>query len=76
MKHLNSPLTSSPSTDAKSHREREYITRPTDQPWFGYRCLVAAEAKYVVWLLYKKNPTWRNKDLHKVACRRMVMTSK
>ncbi|MPC79812.1 hypothetical protein E2C01_074357 [Portunus trituberculatus] len=24
---------------------REYTTRPTDQPWFGYRCRVAARGK-------------------------------
>ena len=35
---------------------RKYTTRPTDQPWFGYRCRVAAEAKYAVCL------TRHNKD--------------
>lgn len=55
---------------------REYTTRSTDQPWFGYRCRVAAEAKYAAWLRYKRNPTRRNKDLHRAACRRMVVTSK
>ena len=55
---------------------RDYTTKPTDQPWFGYRCRVAAEAKYSAWLRCKRNPTRRNKDLHRAACRRMVVTSK
>ena len=55
---------------------REYTTRPTDQPWFGYRCHVAAEAKYSAWLRYKRSPTRHNKDLHRMACRRMVAASK
>ena len=50
---------------------REYITRPTDQPWFGYRCRVAVEVKYSAWLHYKRSPTRRNKDLHRMACRAM-----
>ena len=25
---------------------RRYATKPIDQPWFGYRCPVAAEKKY------------------------------
>ncbi|XP_063875034.1 uncharacterized protein LOC135108190 [Scylla paramamosain] len=53
---------------------REFVARPTDQPWFGYRCRVAAEAKYSAWLRYKQNPTRRNKDLHRAACKRMVTT--
>ena len=53
---------------------RVYTSRPTDQPWFGYRCRVAAEAKYSAWLRYKRSPTRRNKELHRAACRRMVTT--
>ncbi|KAG0729665.1 hypothetical protein GWK47_029866 [Chionoecetes opilio] len=53
-----------------------YTTKPMDQPWFGYRCRVAAEAKYSAWLRCKRNPTRRNKDLHRAACRRMVVSSK
>ncbi len=53
---------------------REFVARPTDQPWFGYRCRVAAEAKYSAWLRYKQSPTRRNKDLHRAACKRMVTT--
>ncbi|KAG0710902.1 hypothetical protein GWK47_021822 [Chionoecetes opilio] len=55
---------------------RDFTTKPADQPWFGYRCHVAAEAKYSAWLRYKLNPTRRNKDLHRAACRRMVVSSK
>ena len=32
--------------------QRECITRPTDQSWFGCRCRVAAEVKYSAWLRY------------------------
>ncbi|KAG0718991.1 hypothetical protein GWK47_007413 [Chionoecetes opilio] len=55
---------------------RDYTTKPTDQPWFGYRCHVAAEAKYSAWLRFKRNPTRRNKDLHRAPGRRMVVSSK
>ncbi|XP_063884696.1 uncharacterized protein LOC135113371 [Scylla paramamosain] len=53
---------------------REFVASPTDQPWFGYRCRVAAEAKYSAWLRYKQSATRRNKDLHRAACKRMVTT--
>lgn len=52
-----------------------YTTKPADQPWFDYRYHVAVEAKYSAWLRYTRNLTQRNKDLHRVACRRMVVTS-
>ena len=55
---------------------RQYTTRPTDQPWFGYRCRLAAERKYSAWLRCKRNPTHQNKNLHRAACKRMVATSK
>ncbi|KAG0725103.1 hypothetical protein GWK47_039250 [Chionoecetes opilio] len=55
---------------------RYYTTKPADQPWFGYRYRVAAEAKYSACLCYKRNPTRRNKDLHRAACRRMVVSIK
>ena len=55
---------------------RTYTTKPTDQPWFGYRCRVAAEVKYSAWLRYKRNPSRRNKVLHRAACKRMVVTCK
>ena len=55
---------------------RQYTSKPTDQPWFGYRCRVAAERKYSAWLRYKRNPTRRNKALHRNACKQMVATSK
>ncbi|KAG0693095.1 hypothetical protein GWK47_027654 [Chionoecetes opilio] len=52
---------------------RDYTTKPTDQPWFGYRCRVAAEAKYSAWLRFKRNPTRRNKDLHRATSRRIMV---
>ncbi len=55
---------------------RIYTSKPTDQPWFGYRCRLAAERKYSTWLRYKRNPTRRNKDLHRAACKQMVDTSR
>ena len=53
---------------------RVYTTRPGDPPWFGYRCQVAAEAKYKAWERYKGNPTARNRRLHKQACKEMTRT--
>lgn len=55
---------------------RIYSTRPEDQPWFGYRCRLSADAKYKAWIRYKKHPTLRNKNLHKVACKKMKNTVK
>ena len=55
---------------------RCYTTKPTDQPWFGYRCRLAAGRKYSAWLRYKRNPTRRNKELHRAACRQMRTTSR
>ena len=55
---------------------RRYTSKPTDQPWFGYRCRLAAERKYSAWMRYKRNPTHRNKELHRAACRQMQTTSK
>ena len=55
---------------------RNYTTRQTDQPLFGYRCRAAAEAKYAAWIRYKRNPTRRYKDLHRAARRRIMVTSK
>ncbi|KAK4305367.1 hypothetical protein Pmani_022729 [Petrolisthes manimaculis] len=54
---------------------RQYTSRPTDQPWFGYRCRLEAERKYSAWLHYKRNPTLHNKTLHREACRSMTATS-
>ena len=42
---------------------REYTTRPTDQSWFGYRCCVAAEAKYSARFRYKRNPAQQESAL-------------
>ena len=52
------------------------MSRLTDQPWFGYRCRLAADRKYSAWLNYKRNPTHRNKTLHPEVCRNMRATSK
>ena len=53
---------------------RQYTSKPTDQPWFGYRCRCAAERKYSAWLRFKRNPTSRNKARHRAACKSMVAT--
>ena len=55
---------------------KSYKTGPKDQPWFGYRCRVAAEKKYSAWQRYKKHPTQRNKTLHRAACKAMTQTAK
>lgn len=49
-----------------------YKVKPKDQPWFGYRCRVAADAKSKAWNRYKRHPTHRNKLLHTNACREMT----
>lgn len=53
-----------------------YRTRPEDQPWFGYRCRLAADSKYKAWVRLKQHPTRRNKLLHKAACQNMKNTVK
>ena len=55
---------------------RTYTASPKDQPWFGYRCRIAAERKYSAWTTYKRNPTQRNKTLHRQACKAMTRTAK
>ena len=55
---------------------RTYLTKATDPKWFGYRCRVAAEAKYAAWRRYKRSPSQHNLALHRAACRRMAATSK
>ena len=55
---------------------RTYTTRPGDQPWFGYRCRLAADCKYKSWKKYKNNPTLHNRALYKNACKAMIDTSK
>ena len=53
---------------------KTYRVRPKDQPWFGYRCRVAADAKSKAWNRYKRHRTQRNKLLHLKACRDMTRT--
>ena len=55
---------------------REYSSKPNDQPWFGYRCRLAADEKYKSWLRFKRNPTRLNRNLLRSACRRMITTSR
>ena len=53
---------------------RTYSIRPEDQPWFGYRCRVAADLKYKAWARFKKHSTQRNKNLDRIACKNMNKT--
>lgn len=53
---------------------REYLARPGDPAWFGYRCRAAAETKHAAWLRYKRHPTHHNKLQHHEACKRMTAT--
>ncbi len=55
---------------------RTYNTNPKDQPWFGYRCRVAAEQKHNAWTRYKRHPTQYNKSLHRAACKAMTRVAK
>lgn len=53
---------------------RNFSVRSKDQPWFGYRCRLAADEKYQKWNNYKRNPTHQNKEQHRLACRHLVNT--
>lgn len=53
-----------------------YKVKPGDQPWFGYNCRVAAEAKKKAWIRYRNNPTRHNKDLHLNTCKEMKQVQK
>ena len=55
---------------------RTYQTEPRDQPWFGYRCRLAAAEKYKAWTRYKRRPSRHNKALHRAACKSMSRTAK
>ena len=55
---------------------KTYKVKPNDQPWFGYRCRVAAESKSKAWTRFKNNPTRHNKDLHTKACKDMKQVQK
>ena len=54
---------------------RTYTADPRDQPWFGYRCRLAAEKKYKAWTRYKRSPTQHNKSQHRAACKAMTRTA-
>ena len=53
---------------------RQYISRPGDPAWFGFRCRISAEKKHAAWVRYKRHPSLRNKTLHREACKRMTST--
>ena len=55
---------------------RKYISKPSDQPWFGYRCRIAADEKRKAWTRYKRRPSQYNKDLHIEACKNMENTQR
>ena len=53
---------------------RDYLSRPGDPAWFGFRCRASAENKHAAWVRYKRHPSLRNKMLHREACKRMTST--
>ena len=53
-----------------------HVTKPTDQPWFGPRCRHQSNLKKAAWRRLKRNPTVRNKVIHKNACDSMKATQK
>ncbi len=53
---------------------RAFSTGSSDQPWFGYRCRLAADRKYKSWKTYKQHQSQRNKNLHRLACRHLNNT--
>ena len=52
----------------------DYKTKVSDQPWFGPQCRAASDAKYNAWRNLKRNPTQRNKTLHRQAAVHMSNT--
>ncbi|XP_050721117.1 uncharacterized protein LOC127000986 [Eriocheir sinensis] len=48
-----------------------FKVKPRDQPWFGYECRMAADAKSRAWRRFKEHPTYINKLLHKEECANM-----
>ena len=64
------------SLQSKYVPSQTYKSKPGDQPWFGFQCRRAADRKSKAWLQYKSSPTARNKDLHKMACKRMEKVQK
>ncbi|XP_045137147.1 uncharacterized protein LOC123519710 [Portunus trituberculatus] len=55
---------------------RTYLAKATNPQWFGFRCQIAAEAKYAAWRRYKQRPSQHNLTMHRAACKRMTDTSK
>lgn len=75
--HDVSALTTVLNTVQQQHvPHRTYSSSPKDQPWFGYRCRIAAERKHKVWTRYKRHPTQENKAQHRRACKNMTRTAK
>ena len=60
------------SAQARHVPHRTYQVDPRDQPWFGYRCRQAAEAKYKAWTRLKRRPSRRHKAQHRAACKAMA----
>ena len=55
---------------------RSYKVRPQDQPWFGYQCREAADAKSREWKRYKSHPNIQNRERHRASCKRMEQVQK
>ncbi|XP_045122826.1 uncharacterized protein LOC123511207 [Portunus trituberculatus] len=47
---------------------RTYLAKATNPQWFGFRCQIAAEAKYAAWRRYKQRPSLHNLAMHRAAC--------
>ncbi|XP_045112274.1 uncharacterized protein LOC123505177 [Portunus trituberculatus] len=60
------------SAQARHVPHRAYRVDPRDQPWFGYRCRQAADAKYKAWTRLKRRPSRRHKAQHRAACKNMA----
>ena len=56
--------------------QRQHIITSQDQPWFGYRCRLAADKKYLAWKRLKRRPTFFNSELHRQECARLNNTVK
>ena len=53
-----------------------FKSRPTDQPWFGYRCREAADLKSRSWRRLRANNTRANQETYKTACKNMAIVQR
>ena len=55
---------------------KNWVSKSSDQPWFGPKCKEASDRKYKVWLRFKRRPTERNRNIHQAAVKNMEEVEK